>query len=99
MRRFRSAYYVQDHLPRRERMAPAPLVIYNGWTDDIMPPGEALRYYERGRDALPGARSGPGLGGGFAHPRGSLAAQPPIADEPAAALFDRYLMGDATAAA
>ncbi len=38
-----SSYYI-DH-----SIAPAPLLISNGWTDDIFPPDEAIRFYNRTR--------------------------------------------------
>jgi hypothetical protein len=44
-----SSYYV-DH-----SIAPAPLLISNGWTDDLFPPDEALRFYNRTRTEHPGA--------------------------------------------
>jgi fermentation-respiration switch protein FrsA (DUF1100 family) len=34
---------------------PAPLLIQNGWTDDLFPPGEALRVYNSLRASDPGA--------------------------------------------
>lgn len=34
---------------------PAPLLISNGWTDDLFPVDEALRFYNRTRDAFPKA--------------------------------------------
>jgi fermentation-respiration switch protein FrsA (DUF1100 family) len=44
-----SSYYIDDSLQ------PAPLLIYNGWTDDLFPPDEALRFYNRTRATYPGA--------------------------------------------
>jgi len=44
---FHSSYY----LPTNE--APAPLLIQNGFTDDLFPPDEALRYYNRLRTLYP----------------------------------------------
>jgi hypothetical protein len=44
-----SSYYI-DH-----SIAPAPLLISNGWTDDLFPPDEALRFYNRTRAEHPGA--------------------------------------------
>jgi predicted acyl esterase len=35
--------------------APAPLLISNGWTDDLFPPDEAIRFYNRTRSEFPGA--------------------------------------------
>jgi dienelactone hydrolase len=36
-------------------VAPAPLLISNGWTDDLFPPDEAIRFYNRTRAAYPDA--------------------------------------------
>ncbi len=43
-----SSYYI-DHSE-----APAPLLISNGWTDDLFPPDEAIRFYNRTRSQYPG---------------------------------------------
>jgi predicted acyl esterase len=45
-----SSYYI-DHSE-----APAPLLISNGWTDDLFPPDEAIRFYNRTRTQYPGAQ-------------------------------------------
>jgi hypothetical protein len=44
-----SSYYI-DH-----SIAPAPLLISNGWTDDLFPPDEAIRFYNRTRAEYPDA--------------------------------------------
>ena len=44
-----SSYYIDDSIP------PAPMLISNGWTDDLFPPDEALRFYNRTRTNHPGA--------------------------------------------
>jgi hypothetical protein len=44
-----SSYYI-DHSE-----APAPLLISNGFTDDLFPPDEAIRFYNRTRAEYPGA--------------------------------------------
>jgi fermentation-respiration switch protein FrsA (DUF1100 family) len=44
-----SSYYIADSEP------PAPLLISNGWTDDLFPPDEAIRFYNRTRTNYPGA--------------------------------------------
>jgi hypothetical protein len=43
-----SSYYIDDATP------PAPLLISNGWTDDLFPPDEAIRFYNRTRAHHPG---------------------------------------------
>ena len=50
-----SSYYI-DH-----SIAPAPILISNGWTDDLFPPDEALRFYNRTRTEHPGAPISPDL--------------------------------------
>jgi len=43
-----SSYYIDDSTP------PAPLLISNGWTDDLFPADEAIRFYNRTRTRHPG---------------------------------------------
>lgn len=93
---FRSAYYLLDRPGRSRRWRPAPTLIYNAWTDDIMPAGEALRYLNRVRRGFPGTPVGLVLGAGFAHDRGSLVTEPVLANRERDALFDRHLLGHRT---
>ena len=44
-----SSYYIDTSQP------PAPMLISNGWTDDLFPADEAIRYYNRTRTEHPGA--------------------------------------------
>lgn len=44
-----SSYYIDDST------APAPLLISNGWTDDLFPADEAIRFYNRTRANHPGS--------------------------------------------
>jgi dienelactone hydrolase len=44
-----SSYYINDSSP------PAPLLISNGWTDDLFPADEAIRFYNRTRAEHPSA--------------------------------------------
>jgi dienelactone hydrolase len=44
-----SSYYIDDSV------SPAPLLISNGWTDDLFPADEAIRFYNRTRTEHPGA--------------------------------------------
>jgi hypothetical protein len=44
-----SAYYIDDSIP------PAPLFIYNAFTDDLFPATEALRFYNETRAKYPSA--------------------------------------------
>jgi hypothetical protein len=43
-----SSYYIDDST------SPAPLLISNGWTDDLFPADEAIRFYNRTRAEHPG---------------------------------------------
>jgi hypothetical protein len=43
-----SSYYIDDST------APAPMLISNGWTDDLFPADEAIRFYNRTRANHPG---------------------------------------------
>jgi predicted acyl esterase len=43
-----SSYYIDDST------APAPLLMSNGFTDDLFPPDEAIRFYNRTRHTHPG---------------------------------------------
>jgi fermentation-respiration switch protein FrsA (DUF1100 family) len=45
---FHSSYYINHAEP------PAPLLIQSGWNDDLFPPDEALRFYQRTRSQYPG---------------------------------------------
>ncbi len=47
-----SSYYIDDSQP------PAPMLISSGFTDDLFPADEALRYYHRTRDTHPGTPAG-----------------------------------------
>ena len=69
---------------------PAPLLIENGWTDDLFPPGQAIRIYNQVGDAVPVSLQLGDLG----HSRGS---NKPTVNRPfneqGAAFFGRYLRG------
>jgi acetyl esterase/lipase len=91
--RFHSPYYLLDGAYGTRREAPAPLFLSNGFTDDIFPVDENLRYYNFVRSAYP---SNPislfAFDGG--HPRG----QNKTADDlqlptRIKAFFDHYLKG------
>jgi fermentation-respiration switch protein FrsA (DUF1100 family) len=45
---YHSSYYIDHSRP------PAPLLIQNGWNDDLFPVDEAVRYYNRTRAQYPG---------------------------------------------
>lgn len=50
---FRSPYYLLDGAYGTARRRPAPLLLANGFTDDIFPVDEALRYYNLERALYP----------------------------------------------
>lgn len=50
---FHSPYYLLDGAFGTAREAPAPLLIANGFTDDVFPADEALRYYDLERSLYP----------------------------------------------
>lgn len=50
--RHHSSYYIDDSV------APAPILISNGWTDDLFPADEAIRFYNRVRTEHPTAKTG-----------------------------------------
>jgi predicted acyl esterase len=58
-----SSYYIDHSQP------PAPLLISSGWTDDLFPVDEALRYYNRTRTEFPTADISLFFGS-FGHQRG-----------------------------
>jgi predicted acyl esterase len=63
-----SAYYIDDSV------APAPLFIYNAWTDDLFPATEGLRFWRkiRSRYSATEAEIALHFADAFGHPRASL---------------------------
>jgi pimeloyl-ACP methyl ester carboxylesterase len=75
---------------------PAPLLVQNGWTDDLFPAPEALRVWRLFRDAK-GARVTLQFGD-FGHPRGAnKAAVDRLLNTQGARFFDAYLRGEGRA--
>jgi Acetyl xylan esterase (AXE1) len=88
-----SPYYL-DH-----SRAPAPTLIASGWTDDLFPVDEALRYYNRTRVQYPDAPLAL-MFLDFGHMRGqNKDADVARFEQRAYAWMDRYVKGDATAPA
>ena len=52
--RYHSPYYVLDNAYGTGQVAPAPLLIANGFTDDLFPVDEAVRYYNYERSTFKG---------------------------------------------
>jgi Acetyl xylan esterase (AXE1) len=85
-----SSYYINHSQP------PAPLIINNGFTDDLFPANEALRFYNRTRTQYPDAPIALTFGD-FGHARG--ANKPDIGALVAQrenAWFAHYLKGEGT---
>ncbi|MFP5389054.1 MAG: CocE/NonD family hydrolase [Thermoleophilia bacterium] len=88
-----SSYYIDHSEP------PAPLLIQNGWNDDLFPPDEAIRFYNRTRTQYPGDPISL-----FFMDDGHARSQNKPADEEAFrarqdAWFDHYLKGEGAAPA
>jgi hypothetical protein len=79
-----SAYYIDDSV------APAPLFIYNSFTDDLFPGDEALRFWRKVHAHHPEAEIFVRLEDGFGHPRASLASSPQV-NQRVEDFFARYL--------
>ncbi len=87
--RFHSAYYVDDTTP------PAPLFIYNAWTDDLFPGDEGIRFFRKTAARHPTAEIALHLADGFGHPRASLGTSGAAARvvQRADAFLARHLLG------
>jgi predicted acyl esterase len=88
-----SSYYIDHSEP------PAPLLIQSGWNDDLFPPEEAIRFYNRTRTQYPGDPISL-----FFMDDGHARSQNKPADEEAFrarqdAWFDHYLKGEGAAPA
>lgn len=83
-----SSYYI-DH-----SVEPAPLLISSGWTDDLFPADEAIRFYNRTRDAHPGAEVSL-LFSDHGHQRGqNKPADADLRSDRRDAFLDHYVKGD-----
>jgi fermentation-respiration switch protein FrsA (DUF1100 family) len=78
---------------------PAPLLIQNGFTDDLFPPEEALRVYNQLRASSPGAAVSLQLGD-LGHARGNNdATMDKALQDQGSDFFDHYLKGSGSAPA
>jgi predicted acyl esterase len=83
-----SSYYI-DHSE-----APAPLLISNGWTDDLFPPDEAIRFYNRTRTQFGPSAQVNLFFMDYGHQRGqNKAADVAVLRARQEAWFDYYLKG------
>jgi hypothetical protein len=88
---FRSPYYLLDGAFGTQQEAPAPLLIANGFTDDLFPVDEGVRYYNLTRSLYPGAPIGL-IDGDFGHPRAqNKPADSALVSARIDALFNHYL--------
>ncbi len=86
-----SSYYIDDSV------APAPMLISNGFTDDLFPADEAIRYYNRTRTEHPGTPISLFFGS-FGHQRGQNKADALAArSAQELAWFNYYVRGIGTA--
>jgi len=83
-----SAYSIDDSVP------PAPLFIYNAWTDDLFPVDEALRYWRKVESKHPNAEIALHFADAFGHPRASLAGDTARVAARVEAFFAAHLRGD-----
>jgi dienelactone hydrolase len=91
--RYRSPYYLLDGAYGTAREAPAPMLIANGFTDDLFPVDEAVRYYNLARSLYPDAPVGL-LDGDFGHMRAqNKAGDLALLSARIEALFNHYLKG------
>ncbi len=72
IRRYHSAYYLQDGLAADAKEAPAPLLIYNAWTDDLFPADETIDYSNKVHADFPNAEISLFYANNGGHPRASL---------------------------
>ena len=94
LERHHSPYFV-DH-----SVAPAPLLISNGLNDDLFPPDEAVRFYNRTRNQYPQSPISLLFSNASSHARGSTkAADLAVLTARQDAWFDRYVKGDNTVVA
>jgi hypothetical protein len=82
---FHSAYYIDDSTP------PAPLFIYNAWTDDLFPVDETVRYWRKVQHDHPDAFIALDYADEFGHPRASLSGDVARVQGRVDQFFDRYL--------
>ena len=83
-----SSYYIDDSV------APSPLLISNGWTDDLFPADEAVRFYNRTRTEHPNADISVFFLD-FGHPRGqSKPADTALLREAENNWFNHFLRGN-----
>lgn len=90
---YHSSYYLDDSVE------PAPLLISSGWTDDLFPANEAIRFYNRTQATHPDAPIGLTFAD-FGHPRGQgQSADTAVIGARENAWMAYYLLGEGSAPA
>lgn len=84
---FHSAYGIDDSIP------PAPLFIYNAWTDDLFPADEAVRYWRKVTARYPDAEIALHFADAFGHPRAGLDGDTARVGARVEAFFAHHLLG------
>jgi hypothetical protein len=85
--RHHSAYYVDDSVE------PAPLFIYNAWTDDLFPVDEAVRFWRKTVAKHPNAEIALLFADDFGHSRATLGFTGAAVIEKVTAFLARHLKG------
>jgi hypothetical protein len=94
---YHSPYYLLDGAYGTARIAPSPLLIANGFTDDLFPVDEALRYYNLDRALYPNDPIAL-LDGDFGHQRAqNKPGDRTLLSNAIAAFFNYYLRHTGTA--
>jgi hypothetical protein len=82
-----SAYYVDDSI------APAPIFVYNAWTDDLFPADEAVRFALKTLARHPDAEIALHFADSFGHPRAGLEGDLVTVGIRVTQFLDRHLKG------
>jgi X-Pro dipeptidyl-peptidase C-terminal non-catalytic domain/X-Pro dipeptidyl-peptidase (S15 family) len=94
--RYHSPYYLLDNAYGTGQVAPAPLLIANGFTDDLFPVDEAVRYYNYERSTFKGDPIAL-FDGDFGHQRAQNKADvKTLLSNTIQSFFDYYVKGTGT---
>ena len=93
IQQYHSAYYLQSRLPPRKREAPAPILAYNSWLDDLFPADETIRYRNKVLAHFPQAKFSILFAAGPGHPRAPLSGTTPDLATFQPQFFSHYLKG------
>ena len=95
---YHSSYYIPIRDENGNPAPPAPLLISNGWTDDLFPVDEAIRFYNRTRDVFGTDQPISLIFTDTGHARGqNKSADQAMLRAARDAWFDHYLKGTASA--